>query len=57
MKFIEFQMDDNKSIINQVYEFFVLVSRLKDLKIDMFDQLQVVMLIVKLPTTCKIHFI
>ena len=45
MKFFEFQMDDNKSIINQVDEFIVLILRLKDLKVDVFEQLQVVTLI------------
>ena len=51
MKLSEFQMDDNKSIINQVYEFLVLVSRLKDLKVGVSKQLQVTVLIAKLLAT------
>ena len=51
MKFFKFQIDDNKSIINQVDEFLVLISRLKDLKVDVSEQLQLVALIAKLPTT------
>ena len=41
-------MNDNKSIINQMDEFIILVLRLKDLKIDVSKQLQVVTLIAKL---------
>ena len=44
-------MDDNKSIINQMDEFLVLVSKLKDLKVDVSNQLQVATLIAKLPVT------
>ena len=51
MKFFEFQINDDKSIINQVDKFIILVSRLKDLKVDVFEQLQVTTLITKLPTT------
>ena len=44
-------MFDNKSIMEQVDELFVLVSRLKDFKIEVSEQLQVVAVIAKLPTT------
>ena len=50
MKFFEFKMFDNKSIMEQVDELLVLVSRLKDLKIEVSGQLQVVAVIVKLLT-------
>ena len=39
MKYLEFQMHDNKSIMNQVDELQVLVSKLKDLKIEVSEQL------------------
>ncbi|KAG6508528.1 hypothetical protein ZIOFF_033902 [Zingiber officinale] len=51
MKFFEFRMIDNKSIMDQVDELLVLVSRLKDLKIEVSDPLQVATVIAKLPTT------
>ncbi|KAG6503437.1 hypothetical protein ZIOFF_035750 [Zingiber officinale] len=51
MKFFEFRMIDNKSIMDQVDELLVLVSRLKDLKIEVSDPLQVAAVIAKLPTT------
>ncbi|XP_042401175.1 uncharacterized protein LOC121991231 [Zingiber officinale] len=51
MKFFEFRMIDNKSVMDQVDELLVLVSRLKDLKIEVFDPLQVAAVIAKLPTT------
>ena len=51
MKFFEFKMFDNKSIMEQVDELLVLVSRLKDFKIEVFEQLQVAAVIAKLPTT------
>ena len=50
MKFFEFKMFDNKSIMEQVDELLVLVSRLKDFKIEVSGQLQVVAVIVKLLT-------
>ena len=51
MKFFEFQMLDDKSVMDQVYELLVLVSRLKDLKIEVSEPLQVAAVIIKLPTT------
>ncbi|XP_075507514.1 uncharacterized protein LOC142544341 [Primulina tabacum] len=51
MKFFEFQMVDNKSVMDQVDELLILVSRLKDLKIEVSEQLQVAAVIAKLPTT------
>ena len=44
-------MDNNKHIINQVNEFLVLISRLKDLKVDVSKQLQIIVLIAKLLVT------
>ena len=48
MKFFEFKMFDNKSILEQVNELLVLVSRLKDFKIEVSEHLQVVAVIAKL---------
>ena len=50
-KFFEFKVFDNKSVIEQVDELHVLVSRLKDFKIEVSEQLQVATVIAKLPTT------
>ena len=41
----------DKSVMDQVDELLVLVSRLKDLKIEVFEPLQVAVVITKLPTT------
>ena len=51
MKFFKLKMFDNKSVMEQVDELFVLVSRLKDFKIEVSEQLQVATIIAKLPTT------
>jgi hypothetical protein len=51
MKLFEYQMDDNKSIMSQVEDLLVLVSRMKDLKVEVFKSLQVAASIAKLPTT------
>ena len=50
MKFFEFRMIDNKPIMPQVDALLVLVSRLKDLKVDVSEPLQVAAVIAKLPT-------
>lgn len=44
-------MIDNKSIMDQVDELLVLISRLRDLKVEVSEQLQVAAIIAKLPTT------
>ena len=44
-------MLDDKSVMDQVDELLVLVSRLKDLKIEVSEPLQVAAVIAKLPTT------
>ena len=41
MKFFEFKMFDNKYVMEHVDELLVLVSRLKDFKIEVSEQLQV----------------
>ena len=51
MKFFEFKMFVNKSVMEHVDELFVLVSRLKDFKREVSEQLQVAAVIVKLPST------
>ncbi|KAG6539039.1 hypothetical protein ZIOFF_004192 [Zingiber officinale] len=47
MKFFEFCMLDNQSVMDQVDELLVLVSRLKYMKIEVYDPV----VITKLPTT------
>ena len=49
MKYIEFTMVDNKLVMNQVDELQVLVSKLKDLKVEVSETLQVAVIIAKLP--------
>ena len=49
MKFFEFVISDNKPVMNQVDELLVLVSRLRDLKVEVSEALQVVAVIAKLP--------
>ena len=44
-------MLDDKSVMDQVDELLVLVSRLKDVKIEVSEPLQVAAVIAKLPTT------
>ena len=51
MKFFEFHMSDHKSVMDQVDELLVLVSRLKDFKIEVSKPLQVAVVIAKLPNT------
>jgi hypothetical protein len=42
-------MDDNKSIISQVHDLLVLVSGIKDLKVEVFESLQVVAILLNFP--------
>ncbi|KAJ9129757.1 hypothetical protein P3X46_035251, partial [Hevea brasiliensis] len=49
MKYFEFQMVDNISVMDQVHELHVLVSKLKDLKVIVPESLQVGGIIAKLP--------
>ncbi|XP_057990279.1 uncharacterized protein LOC131172774 [Hevea brasiliensis] len=49
MKYFEFQMIDNISVMDQVHELHVLVSKLKDLKVIVPESLQVGGIIAKLP--------
>ena len=51
MKFFEFHLSDHKSVMDQVDELLILVSRLKDFKIEVSEPLQVAAVIAKLPTT------
>ena len=44
-------MSDHKSVMDQVDELLVLVSRLKDFKIEVSKPLQVAVVIAKLPNT------
>ncbi|XP_057994935.1 uncharacterized protein LOC110659461 [Hevea brasiliensis] len=49
MKYFKFQMVDNISVMDQVHELHVLVSKLKDLKVIVPESLQVGGIIAKLP--------
>lgn len=49
MKYFEFIMVDNVSVMDQVHELQVLVSKLKDLKVEVPESLQVGAIIAKLP--------
>jgi hypothetical protein len=49
MKFFEFTMDDNISVMDQVHELQVLVNKLRDLKVKVSEPLQVGAIIAKLP--------
>ena len=49
MKYFEFSMIDNVSVMDQVHGLQVLVSKLKDLKVKVYEALQVGGIIAKLP--------
>ena len=49
MKYFEFSMVDSVSVMDQVHELQVLVSKLKDLKVEVPESLQVGGIIAKLP--------
>uniref|UniRef100_A0A2N9IJF8 CCHC-type domain-containing protein n=1 Tax=Fagus sylvatica TaxID=28930 RepID=A0A2N9IJF8_FAGSY len=49
MKYFEFAMVDNISVMNQVHELQVLVNKLRDLKVVVAENLQVGAIIAKLP--------
>ena len=49
LQFFEFNMVDHISVLDQVHELRILVSKLKDLKVDVGEPLQVGAIIVKLP--------
>ena len=49
MKYFEFTMSDSISVMDQVHDLQVLVSKLKELKVDISESLQVGAIITKLP--------
>ena len=49
LQFFEFNMVDHISVLDQVHELQILVSKLKDLKVDVGEPLQVGAVISKLP--------
>ena len=49
LQFFEFNMVDHISVLDQVHELQILVSKLKDLKVDVGEPLQVGAIIAKLP--------
>ncbi|XP_019263214.1 PREDICTED: uncharacterized protein LOC109240977 [Nicotiana attenuata] len=51
IKFFEFQMIDGKSIMERVDELLVLISILKDFKVDVSESLQVAAILAKLPAS------
>nr|GFB44716.1 hypothetical protein [Tanacetum cinerariifolium] len=50
-KFFEFAMEDNVSILDQVHEFLILVSKFKNLNIEIPEKLLVRAIITKLPSS------
>ncbi|GKD83034.1 glucose-6-phosphate isomerase 1, chloroplastic, partial [Tanacetum coccineum] len=50
-KFFEFSMEDNLSILDQVYEFLILVSKFKNLNIEIPEKLLVGAIITKFPSS------
>ncbi|GJS68326.1 hypothetical protein Tco_0682891 [Tanacetum coccineum] len=50
-KFFEFAMEDNVSILDQVHEFLILVSKFKNLNIEIPKKLLVGAIITKLPSS------
>ncbi|GJU69297.1 zinc finger, CCHC-type containing protein [Tanacetum coccineum] len=50
-KFFEFAMEDNVSILDQVHEFLILVSKFKNLNIEIPEKLLVGAIITKLPSS------
>ncbi|GKC85765.1 zinc finger, CCHC-type containing protein, partial [Tanacetum coccineum] len=50
-KFFEFTMEDNVSILDQVHEFLILVSKFKNLNIEIPEKLTVGAIITKLPSS------
>ena len=49
MKYFEFSMVDNVSVMDQVHELQILVSKLKDVKVEVHESLQVGGITAKLP--------
>ena len=49
LQFFDFNMVDHISVLDQVHELHILVSKLKDLKVDVGEPLQVGAIIAKLP--------
>ena len=49
LQFFEFNMVDHISVLDQVHELQILVSKLKDLKVDVGEPLQIEAIIAKLP--------
>ncbi|GJY80953.1 hypothetical protein Tco_0493704 [Tanacetum coccineum] len=52
-KFFEFSMEDNVSILDQVHEFLILVSKFKNLNIEIPEKLLVEAIIIKIPPLGK----
>ncbi|GJT50981.1 retrovirus-related pol polyprotein from transposon TNT 1-94 [Tanacetum coccineum] len=52
-KFFEFAMEDNVSILDQVHEFLILVSKFKNLNIEIHQNLLVGAIITKLPSSWR----
>ncbi|GJU77538.1 ribonuclease H-like domain-containing protein [Tanacetum coccineum] len=50
-KFFEFSMKDNMSILDQVHEFLILVSKFQNLNIEIHEKLLVGAIITKLPSS------
>jgi hypothetical protein len=53
LKFFEYEITNNKSIMNQVHEIQILISKLSDLDIKVPYSLQVGAILSKLPPSCN----
>ena len=49
LKYLEFVMVDTKSVLDQIHELQVLVTKLRELKVEIFESFQVGAVIAKLP--------
>ncbi|GJX63076.1 hypothetical protein Tco_0295976 [Tanacetum coccineum] len=54
-KFFEFLIEDNVSILDQVHKFLILVSKFKNLNIEIHEKLLVGAIITKLPSSWHIY--
>ena len=49
LNYFDFKMSDNKPVMNQLHELQILVSRLRDLQMNIIDSLQIGPILSKLP--------
>ena len=52
LKFLEFVMVDTKSVLDQIHKLQVIFTKLHELKVEIFESLQVGIIIAILPQSC-----